>query len=119
MTSCQVLDFFEESIKHKEQNNQEKLHLFFSDQARKENELQSYSNDNEIVQQNKSYVPKLKPKKNPSIHTSSFSLESKESSSPYKDKNKKLSGEQSLVSDKGKRTVTLKVNMSKISKKKH
>ena len=115
MSSCQeVLTFFEESIKHKEEMYQEKAQTFFTVYSDKG---QPYSEEQEN-NCHLSYVPQLKPK-NSSIHTSSFSLESKGSASPGKDNNLKIKNDQPLVSDKGKRTVTLRVNLSKFSKMKN
>ena len=120
MSTCQeVLNFFEESIKNKEQIHQEKSQTFFS--VRSQNEKDSLSQSNSKEHENNhhlSYVPKLKPK-NSSIHTSNFSLDSKGSTSPTKDKNLKIKNDQPIVSDKGKKTVVLKINKSKFAKTKN
>jgi hypothetical protein len=120
MSTCQeVLNFFEESIKHKDQIYQDKPQTFIS--VRSNNEKDSQSQPHSKEQENidyLSYVPTLKPK-NSSIHTSSFSLESTDSVSPVKDRHLKTKNDQPLVTDKGKRTVLLKVNLSKFAKTKN
>lgn len=116
MTTCkEVLNFFEESMKDKELHFKENIQTFNSNISPfKENNSLITRKEKENVYHS-SHVPTIKPKNTPSIHTSSFSLGSRESASPKKDKNGIAQQEQTFVSEKGKKTVALKVDISRFS----